>query len=61
MCIHAYTLWGSRWCPFCQRLKSVLGELGVAADVLELEDANKQPLVKDEASLSCVSRFFWFV
>ncbi|CAE7581453.1 Glrx [Symbiodinium pilosum] len=40
-----------QWCPFCQRLKSVLGELGVAAEVLELEDMNKQPLVKDEAAV----------
>eukprot|EP00439_Symbiodinium_sp_Y106_P081104 s582_g20.t1 len=40
-----------QWCPFCQRLKSVLGELGVAAEVLELEDMNKKPVVKDEAAV----------
>ncbi|CAE7237391.1 Glrx [Symbiodinium sp. CCMP2592] len=40
-----------QWCPFCQRLKSVLGELGVAAEVLELEDMSKKPLVKDEAAV----------
>ena len=59
-----------QWCPFCQRLKSVLGELGVAAEVLELEDMNKQPLVKDEAAVldsrpSALSfvlgHFFWGV
>ncbi|CAE7477111.1 Glrx, partial [Symbiodinium necroappetens] len=40
-----------QWCPFCQRLKSVLGDIGVAAEVLELEDMNKKPLVKDEAAV----------
>ena len=40
-----------QWCPFCQRLKLVLAKLGVQADVLELEDMNQHPLVKDEGAV----------
>ena len=39
------------YCPFCQRAKSILSSLGVAVEVLELADMNKQPLVKDPAAI----------
>ena len=35
------------YCPFCQKAKSILSSLGVAVEVLELADKNKQPLVSD--------------
>ena len=40
-----------RYCPFCQRAKSILSSVGVAVEVLELADMNKRPLVKDPAAI----------
>jgi glutaredoxin 3 len=41
-----------RYCPFCQRAKSILSSVGVAGlEVLELADMNKRPLVKDPAAI----------
>lgn len=39
------------YCPFCQKAKSVLSDLGVDVEVLELADKNKQPLVDDPAAI----------
>lgn len=45
------------YCPFCQKAKEVLSSLGVAFDLLELVDVNKQPLVDDpEAVLDYMQR-----
>ena len=39
------------YCPFCQKVKEILNSLGVAVDVLELTDVNKQPLVDDPEAI----------
>eukprot|EP00435_Cladocopium_sp_Y103_P012386 s2442_g3.t1 len=44
-------LLSKEYCPFCQRAKSILSSLGVAVEVMELADMNKQPLVKDPAAI----------
>ena len=40
------------YCPFCQKAKSILKNLGVTPEVLELADANKQPLVDNPAAIA---------
>ncbi|CAJ1401819.1 unnamed protein product [Effrenium voratum] len=39
------------WCPFCQRAKAVLSNLGVSFSVLELENKARQPLVEDPTAV----------
>ncbi|CAE8623677.1 unnamed protein product [Polarella glacialis] len=39
------------WCPFCMRTKTALKKMGAQFEVMELEDANREPLVPDPSAV----------